>query len=139
MFSVTWDHVCFECRCPMGVNLFVQGEPMSTFFRDFGTWAYLRMYFSLVYNSSMYKFYGLKVKRVCLTCYFEPKRVNLRDRETGIKRVVRADYERSKSCDEIKEFFEEFVRFRKRKDLEECIVDEWKQMDVTGIEVYWVN
>jgi hypothetical protein len=122
----------------MGVKLCVRGESLSTFFRDFETWAYLRMYFTLVYNTHMYKFYGLKVRRVCLTCYFEPKRVNLCDRETGIKRVVRGDYERSKSCDEIKEFFEDFVQFRKRKDLEDCIVDEWKRLEVPGLDVYHV-
>jgi len=120
----------------MEVSLFVKGRDVV---EHFGSWAYLKSHFSLVYNSSMYKFYGLKLKRVCLTCYFEPRRVNIRDRENGIKRVVSRDYERSKSCKEIKEFFEDFVQFRKRKDLDVCLVSEWKQQDVLGLEVYWLH
>jgi hypothetical protein len=123
----------------MGIQVVVRDESLDKFLRDFGTWAYIKRHFILMYNSSIYKFYGLKVRRVCLTCYFDPKRVNLRDRETGIKRVVRGEEERSKSCDDIKEYFEDFVQFRKRKDLEDCIVDEWKQMDVYGLDVYWLR
>ena len=136
MFTVKWDYTCYECCCPMGVKLVLCGD--DTFFRDFGSWAYLKPY-HLYMNTSIYKFYGLRLRRVCISCYFNPKRVNIRDRETGIKRVVRGDEERSKSYDDIKEYFEDFVQFRQRKDLDMCLVDEWKQMYVGGLDIYLLS
>ena len=135
MFTVTWDHMCFECCAPLKVKLVCKGENFDEFFRVFGSWSYLRP-FHLYYNVGMYKFYGLKLKRVCITCYFTPERVCLRDRECGIKRVVSQEV-RSKSCEEIKEYFEDYTQFRKRQDLEMCIVDEWKRDYPGGLDTYW--
>ena len=130
-----WDYVCYECQCPMDLTLIVR-EPLRQFMRDYGTWCYLRP-FSLCLNTSYYKFYGLRVRRVCVTCFNKPVRVSLIDRECGIKKFQRRD-RRSKTHQEVYEYFSNFIEFRKRKDLEICIVDEYKRNSVCCLELFWM-
>lgn len=133
---VNWDHLCYECQCPMDLTLVIKEPTINLFFRDYGTWCYLRP-FSLCYNTSHYKFYGLKVKRVCISCFINPRRVSLVDRESGINRV-RHRVNRSRTCEEVYEYFSDFIEFRKRKDLDMCIVDEYKRDSVDCLELFWV-
>jgi hypothetical protein len=132
---VKWDYTCYECECPMNVTLVVNEPSLNLFFRDYGSWCYLRP-FRLCHNESMYKFYGLQVKRVCLSCFYSPKRVSLADRERGIKTVKRRE-PRSKTHQEIYDYFSEFVEFRKRKDLDLCIVPKTKRKTVCCLQIFW--
>jgi hypothetical protein len=113
--------------------MLLKKENIDTFFRDFGTWAYLRP-LDLYMNMSMYRFYSSKLRRVCLSCYFIPKRVNLVNRESGIKTLTRQEL-KSKTHDEIREYFKDFAQFRKRKDLELCIVDEYKRREIICLDI----
>jgi len=131
---VKWEYVCYECRCPMDLTLVIH-EPLGQFMRDYGTWCYLRP-FTLCLNTSHYKFYGLKVRRVCASCFSKPKRVSIVDRESGIKKIRRRE-EVSRTREEVHEYFSDFVEFRKRKDLEMCIVDKRKRDFVCCLELFY--
>ena len=139
MFEVNWEYTCYECECPLNVKLVITSNLLNVFFRDYGSWAYLKS-FCLCHNTVYYKFYGLCVKRVCVTCFHCPKRPNLVDREHGIKRIRtdrREYWIQSKSREQIYEYFSEFAAFRNRRDLEICIVDEWKRKEVCGLKLFW--
>ena len=135
MFNIKWGHTCHECRCPLEVDLILKEKELKIFFRDFTTWAYL-IPFSLYQNLVMSKFYGLVVRRVCVSCYYHPIRINLKNREVGVKKVNKR-IKRSKTQKEIYDYFLRFIEFRQRKDLEICIVEEEKRTIVLGLEVYW--
>ena len=132
---VKWEHECYECKCPMDLTLVIKESTLNLFFRDYGTWCYLRP-FSLCRNTSYYKFYGLTIKRVCISCFSKPVRVSTVNRESGIRRVRRRE-QKSKTHKEVYEYFRDFVAFRKRKDLDICIVEEHKRDAVCCLELFW--
>ena len=134
MFNINWRHTCHECQNPLDVYMSVYDKKISKFFRDFETWCYLKP-FSLIPNTWMYKFYGRVVKRVCLSCYHHPKRFDTVRRECGLKRVLPVIV-KSKTSEEIYEYFNDFLNFRKREDLELCIVDEDKRSMILDLEIY---
>ena len=137
MFNVKWKHVCHECRCPLEVDLTIKENDLKLFYRDFTTWAYLKP-FNLYQNLVMYKFYGLVVRRVCVSCYYHPIRIHLLNREVNIKKVgTSKKIKRSKTQQEIFDYFFYFTEFIKRKDLEMCIVEEEKRTIVLGLEIFW--
>jgi hypothetical protein len=117
----------------MDFTLVIKEPTLNLFLRDYGTWCYLRP-FALCRNTWHYKVYGLKVRRVCISCFRKPVRVSLVVRETGIKKV-RCREERSKTLEEVYEYFSDFIEFRKRKDLDMCIVDEHKRDSVCCLEL----
>ena len=136
MFTVNWEYTCYECACPLNVQIAVKEKNLKIFLRDYGSWSYLRR-FCLCLNTVMYKFYGLRVRRVCFSCYCNPKRPSVVNRECGIKMVRSSCDVECKTYKEIYEYFEDFVAYRKRKDLEECIIDRKKRTSVCGLELIW--
>ena len=138
MFNIKWKYTCYECGCPLCVRLIVTHDKIGLFLKRFGSWCYLKP-FSLDYNTCYYKHYGgPSVKRVCVTCYYIPKRVNLLMRETGIKQFVGGNPERSKTHQEIFDYFTCFIEFLKRRDLESCLVSRYKQKTVYGMRMFWL-
>ena len=135
MFNINWEYTCYECKCPMHVKLTVRNEDYTLFIRDFTTWAYLRP-FCLHRNIAYYKFYGLRLRRVCIVCYFCPERVLLKNRETNVRTVIPRCV-KSKQVQEILDYFTDFVEFRKRKDLEICIVEPHKRKFIPRLRILW--
>jgi hypothetical protein len=129
---IKWEHVCYECQCPLDIRLVIVEPTLNLFLRDYGSWCYLRP-FSLCKNTVYYKFYGLQVKRVCLSC---PKRISLVRRESGLSEKKNRE-EKSKTHDEIYEYFSDFAAFRKRKDLDICIVEKYKRKTICCLELFW--
>lgn len=136
LMFVRWNYVCYECQCPVDITLEIREPTLNLFFRDYGTWCYLRP-FTLCLNTLYYKFYGLNVRRVCVSCFRKPVRVSLVDRECGIKKV-QCYRERSKTHREVYEYFRDFVEFRKRKDIDMCIVEEHKRESTCCLELFWM-
>ena len=62
--------------------------------------------------------------------------MNLVNRESGIKTPARQEL-KSKSHDEIREYFEDFAQFRKRKDLDLCIVEPYKMKDICCLAIFY--
>ena len=139
MFNITWKHTCFECCCPLIVKMTItvnKEDKFCLFCRDFTSWCYLKP-FCLLRNNYYYKFYGLVVKRVCISCYHYPmRRISLLNREIG-KKVTMNKIIKSKTSQEIYNYFNSFVEFRKRSDLEICIVEEPKRKFINGLLAYW--
>jgi hypothetical protein len=131
---IRWKHVCYECNCPIDLTLIIRDPKLNLFLRDYGTWCYLRP-FNLCQNVSYYKFYDLDVRRVCSSCFRRPKRVSLIDRETGTVKH-KSFTKRSKTHKEVYEYFNDFVNFRKRKDLDICIVENFKRSSVCCLELF---
>ena len=137
MFNITWSHVCYECGCPMCVRLIITDDDLGLFLKRFGSWCYLKP-FNLEYNTYYFKHYGgPTVKKVCVSCYFIPKRINLLARETGTKQFI-TDHkqERSKTHEEIFDYFTRFMEFLKRRDLELCLVSRYKQTSPIGLRMF---
>jgi len=83
----------------------------------------------------MIKYYGnMKLRRVCLACYFSPKNhfSFLKQREIG--KVCKQVRLRSKTSQELYEWFEDFDRYRKRKDIDDCLMP--KLGVVPGLNIY---
>ena len=134
MFNINWCHTCYECGCPLDLFCTIKDDDIDLFFRDFTTWVYLKP-FTLVYNKWYYKCYGMKIHRVCISCYFFPKRVDLFKREIGEK--CKQYIQLSKTFEEVYQYFESFQEFRQRKDIEICIVETEKRKILRGLQVYW--
>ena len=132
---VKWKHVCYECQCPLDICLVVVEPTLKLFLRDYGSWSYLRP-FSLCKNTVYYKFYGLQVKRVCVSCFKTPRRISLVKRESGLREKRHCEA-RSKTHEEIYEYFSEFAAFRKRKDLDTCTIENYKRAYVCCLELFW--
>tara|TARA_R110001599_G_scaffold191342_1_gene386195 strand:+ start:6740 stop:7171 length:432 start_codon:yes stop_codon:yes gene_type:complete len=131
MLRINWTNNCYECKNPITVKVFL--ETFKTFFylRNFAT----HKPFCMFGNSSMIKYYGnMKCRRVCLACYFSPRNHldYLKNREIG--KMRKPDRLRSKTRQEIYEWFEDFDRYRKRKDIKDCLMP--KLGTVPGLNVY---
>jgi hypothetical protein len=83
-----------------------------------------------------YKFYGHIVHKVCVSCYYFPRRVDLFKREIGQKNIQKPIY-LSKTFEDIYDYFQRFQEFRKRRDLESFIVEEEKRQLVPGLDLCW--
>jgi len=131
MLRINWTNNCYECKNPINVKVFL--ETFKTFFymRNFAT----HKPFCMFGNSSMIKYYGnMKCRRVCLACYFSPRNHldYIKNREIG--KMRKPDRLRSKTRQEIYEWFEDFDRYRKRKDIKDCLMP--KLGTVPGLNVY---
>ena len=132
MFSIKWEYICYECNCPMGIRLVITEpiEKLPKFLKRIGSWYHLKP-FNLLNNTWFYKFYGgTSCRRVCVSCYYEPTRVNLLSRETGTKKLALSKVERPKTQQEIFDYYTSFVN----SDM--CIVSESKRRDLPGIRMF---
>lgn len=131
MFRVDWAHRCHECYNPIDVKLKVADENVFFLFRNFAT----HKPFCMIGNHPMIKYYGdVKCRRVCFSCYFSPRNHfdYLRHRETGrMNKPVRLV---SKTSEQIYEWFSDFDDYRKRKDVEDCLMPHAGH--VVGIQIY---
>lgn len=131
MLRVRWDKHCHECGNPIGVTLNIESFRSFFLLRNFAT----HKPFCIVGNYPMIKYYGnMKLRRVCFACYFSPRNhLNfLKQREIG--RVRKQDRLRSKTAEEIHEWFEDFDRYRKRNDIDDCLMPELGV--IPGLSIY---
>ncbi len=132
MFRVEWKKVCWECKNPIQVKLEVE---------DFRTFFYLRNFathlpFCMLGNVPMIKYYGnMKCRRVCFGCYISPRKHfdYLRQREIGKVRKL-PDRIYSKTREQIYEWFKDFDAYRKRKDINDCLMPNLGH--VLGLNIY---
>ena len=134
MLPVRWDKKCYECGNPINVSLNI--ENFRTFFllRNFAT----HKPFCMLGNCPMIKYYGnMKLRRVCFACYFSPKNhLNfLKKREIG--KVRKQERLHSKTREELYEWFEDFDRYRKRKDIDDCLMP--RLGVVPGLGIYYLG
>ena len=125
--KVGWLYTCYMCSCPM--NVYCIFDEMSTFkyFRSFAG----HRRFCLENNVFLYKFFGLKVKRVCYGCY-KVKKPNLAMREIG-KRTPFIN--NSKTREDIYNWFSDFNEFLMKKDLDLCLLPKIHQRNVPGLSL----
>ena len=131
MLRVNWAKKCYECENPLNVKLKIENFKSFFLLRNFAT----HKQFCMLGNCEMIKYYGnMKLRRVCFACYFSPRNhLNfLKQREIGKTR--KPDRLRSKSSEEIYEWFEDFDKYRKRKDINDCLMP--KLGNVPGLSIY---
>lgn len=131
MLRVRWDKKCYECGNPVDPILKIENFRTYFLLRNFAT----HKPFCFVGNRSMIKYYGnMKLRRVCFACYFSPRNhlSFLKNREIG--KVHKEDRLRSKTKEELYEWFEDFDRYRKRKDIDDCLMP--YLTNVVGLQVY---
>lgn len=122
-FSVEWKNVCYLCQNPVNIKVcpYVPSEKFVECFRVFKE---LRP-IMFIHNLSIYKFFGMKIHRVCMSCYEgQPERVPIRYlmlREiTGKQMRVSSG---SKSAGELRDWFKAFNDFMNRTDLDDILSD----------------
>lgn len=131
MFRVNWEKKCHECGNPINVKTILQNFKTFFYLRNFAT----HKPFCMMGNLPMIKYYGnMKCRRVCLACYFSPRNHldHLRQREIG--KVIKIDRLKSKTRDEIYDWFEDFDGYRKRKDIDDCLMPHLGA--VPGLNIY---
>lgn len=131
MLRVNWTKKCYECGNPIDVKVEIENFRTFFLFRNFAT----HKPFCMIGNCDMIKYYGtMKFRRVCLACYFSPKNhLNfITQREIG--KVHKQARLGSKTSQEIYEWFEDFDRYRKRKDVDDCLMP--KLGVVHGLKIY---
>ena len=131
MFRVGWTKKCYECENPINVKAELQNFQTFFYLRNFAT----HRPFCMIGNLPMIKYYGnMKCKRVCFACYFSPRNHldHLRQREIGKVRKVDRLY--SKTRDEMYEWFNDFDRYRKRADIEDCLMPHLGT--IPGLNIY---
>ena len=117
---VRWFGYCACCRNPLDVHLYPQN-----FYEDllYDSYNNIRPK-NFENNVSMYKFYGLKTRKICLACYktqklLKPYKVRC-DFEIG--RPL-PKYPVSATQEDIKEWFFKIEEFSKRDDVDDYITE----------------
>ena len=118
-FNVGWNQCCYMCDAPMGLY-FVPKVPSKRFYGRLVNFMKLSPLKNMQYNSPMYKFFGLRVRRVCAGCYYHRPRVNIAKRETGQCRPRQRNLSISKT--ELYRWCESLNRYLNRPDADEYVV-----------------
>lgn len=126
MFSISWGNSCQICYNPVNVYCSLKTYNRD-FIRAFLNYATIKP-FDLTSNYLSYKFIGTKVAKVCECCYYNAR--NAKHIATDLvmkgKKVPRLP--RSKTKEEIIEYFTDMNEYRNRKDRKEY---QLKRRDLT--------
>lgn len=122
-FEVKWYQTCYICNNPLDMMV-IPNVSSKEFLERF--LAYRVMYpFEFMYNKSIYKFFGLKARKVCLMCFAnEPHRINPKRialREVSGNRI--RPMGESKTTEELYSWFESFNRFINKPDIDDYVND----------------
>ena len=126
MFSISWGNSCQICYNP--VNVYCSMKKYNRdFVKAFLNYATIKP-FDLTSNYLSYKFIGTKVAKVCECCYYNARNakniaVDLIMKGKNVPRLPR-----SKTKEEIVEYFTSMNEYRNRKDRKEY---ELKRVDLT--------
>ena len=117
------------CNCPL--NIYIETKFDRKVLRRLINFYNLRpIDYSM--NIRMYKFFGLKARRVCVGCYYHPPRVDLRKRECGLPGAIKR-HNLSKTLKEVYEWFESCNRFLWRLDAEDYFPEKITSKKIHGI------
>ena len=103
-----WTAVCYKCEAPLDPRIMARGFETKLFVREYKK---IRPLF-LDNNMTMYSFVGLKLERVCYSCFINKVKIGpkfLRLRENGQIRHF-APRSTSKTRTEIIQWFEGLLR-----------------------------
>ena len=117
------------CSNPMNVYVTTDRRD-ETFLRDMRSFCGHRK-LDLINNTFIFKFFGLRIKRVCWGCYKTPV-PNTLTREIGVRKKF---MNHSISRKQLYEWFKDFHEFRQRKDLDLCILPKEHQSGVRALAI----
>ncbi len=128
-FKVKWGKTCYMCGCPMNLSVSFDYDP------DFIK--YIINYYNIVpidfsNNLPIYKFFGMKVRRICMACYENPIKhihTNIRRRELGMRHNLRHQ-DISRTHKEIYQWFEGFNRFIYIENVEKLYFPQTLKSDI---------
>ena len=122
MISVRWYNSCYMCRSPLDCAVSIQQDDLLKFY------AYSNIKpKNFVFNTSHLKVIGLNQRTLCLSCFCTkymkelPGPRELRGRETGCRKPLVRNMDRTLSQQQIYNWFEGFNEFRVRKDIDEIV------------------
>lgn len=117
MFSISWGNSCQICYNPVNVYCSLK-KYNRDFIRAFLNYATIKP-FDLTSNYLNYKFIGTKVAKVCECCYYNARKAKKIAIDLVMKGKKVPRLPRSKTKEEIIEYFTDMNRYRNRKDRKE--------------------
>lgn len=121
-FNVNWINTCFLCGCPLDIRI-LPDDPSDLFMRRLTNFIQL-MPINFLMNTQIYKFFGLKARKICYGCYMSEPHKNplckIRNREIGVGRFRIKTI--SQSTSSLYSWFESFNRYLNRPDADDYVV-----------------
>jgi len=117
MFSISWGTSCQLCYNPVNVYCSLKTYNRD-FIKAFLNYATIKP-FDLTSNYLSYKFIGTKVAKVCECCYYNSRQAKRLAVDKIIKGQKVPRLPRSKTKEEIVEYFTDMNNYRNRKDRKE--------------------
>jgi hypothetical protein len=121
-FNVNWINTCFLCECPLDIRI-LPDDPSDLFMRRLTNFIQL-MPINFLMNTQIYKFFGLKARKICYGCYMSEPHKNplckIRNREIGVGRFRIKTI--SQSTWSLYSWFESFNRYLNRPDADDYVV-----------------
>jgi len=127
MFSISWGTTCHICFNPVNVYCSLKTRDRD-FIKAFLNYATIKP-FDLTSNYLNYKFIGTRVAKVCECCYYTSRQAKHLATEVVIKGNKIPRLPRSKTKEEIIEYFTDMNTYRNRKDRKEY---QLKRKDLTS-------
>lgn len=127
MFSISWGTTCHLCYNPVNVYCSLKTCDRD-FIKAFLNFATIKP-FDLTTNYLSYKFIGTKVAKVCECCYYNTRHAKYIANDIVIKGKKVPRLPRSKTKEEIIEYFTDMNNYRNRKDRKEY---QLKKKDLTS-------
>lgn len=133
--SVKWYHKCYMCSAPLNFVAVVPEDKLESFY----TYSQFKR-IDFTGNVALKKIVGLNLREVCLRCYIYkkcnliPGPKQLRTREcTGKTDMFKSDRQ-PLSEDEVYRWFESFLEFSERPDVEEYLV-KTRRYAISGLTI----
>ena len=114
MYICKWTHECYMCACPLNIHHMFENYDIFWFSRKFDDYCFLNPFF-VDNNTVMYKFFGTKLRRVCIPCFrnkhfCSPEMHH--ERQMGVKFRRRT---KSKTKEDVFQWCQAFNRYLSRK------------------------
>lgn len=110
-----WDHECYMCSCPLDVYHLIENMNMRWACRKFDEYCLLNPIF-MDNNTTMYKFFGLTLKRVCTSCFKNKKVFTIETHHQRQKGVIVPRRVSSKTKEDIFQWCQAFNRYLSRPE-----------------------
>jgi len=135
MISVKWYNTCYMCRAPLDYAVSLAESDLEKFY----TYSNFKPK-NFIHNLSYHKIIGLNQRKLCLSCYCTKKTKSLPGPRDLMKREIGTRLKKPEGAlteRDVYTWFEDFDHFRKRKDIDELVDQNYKYATPGLIILIW--